>query len=169
MDDPPAENSWRQFWRLGADALLLFSLFFFLVGGYLAFAHYWVLTRWTKTEATVLSGTMRESSFTAGSNGASFRMYFHQVTISYPVAGDTRQAELDSPSSRYPLDAAVWAARWSSGQRIAIFYKNSDPARVLLADNPAEATPWGALKWALCLFAPGLSIRLASRSGQGRR
>jgi hypothetical protein len=110
----------------------------------------------------VLSGDFRQNSLTGVENGRP--EHFYHCTVSYVVAGETRQYELNSPSSQSRIDAEVWAARWSRGQRVAILYKNSDPSRVLLADNPAELTTLGVLKLALCLFIPGMLLLAASHS-----
>ena len=150
------------FGRFLGRVLLFFSMFFFLSTGYLAFAHYWILTHWTKAEATVLSGELRQLSSGSRKSGSS-RSYFFHCTVSYPVADETRQSQLDSPASPYRLDAQVWAARLSPGQHIAILYKSSDQADIRLLDNPAEATAVGSLRVALYFFAPGILLVLTSR------
>jgi hypothetical protein len=80
------------------------------------------------------------------------------------VGGETRQSELDSPLSPYRIDAQVWAATWSPGQHIAIRYKASNPTKIRLADNPAEITAVGSLRFALYLVFPGMLLILTSRS-----
>ena len=159
---PSTESAWKMFGRFLGRVLLFFSMFFFLSTGYLAFAHYWILTHWTKAEATVLSGELRQLSSGSRKSGSS-RSYFFHCTVSYPVADETRQSQLDSPASPYRLDAQVWAARLSPGQHIAILYKSSDQADIRLLDNPAEATAVGSLRVALYFFAPGILLVLTSR------
>jgi hypothetical protein len=139
----------------------------FLLSGYLAFTHYWIQTRWTKSEATALSGEIRQ--FSSGStsskgSGTSSKSYFFHCTVTYPVAGEIRQSQLDSPPSPYRMDAQVWAASWSPGQHIAILYKPSNPSKIRLVDNPAELTAMGSLRVALYFFIPGTLLILTSRS-----
>jgi len=80
------------------------------------------------------------------------------------VQGETRQSELESPGSGYRIDAQVWAGSWSPGQHIAILYKPSNPSRIRLADNPAEATAMGSLRLAFYFFVPGMLLIRLSRS-----
>jgi len=147
---------------------MLFSMLLFLLSGYLAFAHYWIQTQWTKSEATALSGELRQltsgSTGTLRSGGRFSKSYFYHCTVSYPVEGETRQSELDSPPSPYTMDAQVWAASWSRGQHIAIRYEDSNPSKIRLADNPADLTAMGSLRVAFCFFLPGLLLMLTSRS-----
>jgi len=148
---------------------MFFSMLFLLLSGYLAFAHYWIHTQWTQSEATVLSREFRQRSSgsttsTHGSVGTSSKEYFFRCAVSYRVAGETRESQLDSPGSTYRMDAEAWAAHLSPGQRVAIFYKPSDPSKIRLVDNPAEATASGSLKVALYLFVPGMLFILTSRS-----
>jgi hypothetical protein len=121
---PSAGSALRNFGKFVGRALVFFSMLLFLLSGYLAFAHYWIQTQWTKSEATVLSGELRQfssgSTRGTGSAGRSSSSYFFHCTVSYSVAGETRQSQLDSPGSPYRMDAHVWAASWSPGQRIAI-------------------------------------------------
>ncbi len=159
---PPIESAWKRFSRFLGRVLLFFSMFFFLSSGYLAFAHYWILSHWTKSEATVLSGEFRQLSIGSRTVGSS-KSYFFHCTVSYPVADETRQSQLDSPASPYRLDAQVWATRLSPGQHIAILYNPSHQADVRLLDNPAEATAMGSLRVALYFFIPGILLVLTSR------
>ncbi len=149
-------------------ALVFSSMLIFLSSGYLAFARYWIQTHWTKSEATVLSGELRQrTSASTGTlrSGARFsKSYFFHCTVSYPVEGETRQSELDSPASPYPMDAQVWAASWSQGQHVAIRYKRSNPSKIRLADNPAELTAMGSLRMAFYFFVPGVLLMLTSSS-----
>lgn len=149
----------RNFGEFLGRALVFFSVLIFLWSGYVAFAHYWIQTRWTKAEATVLSGEIRQissgSTSRPGQGGTSSKSYFFHCTVSYPVEGETRQSELDSPGSGYRIDAQVWAATWSRGQHVAILYKPSNPSKVRLADNPAEVTAIGSLRVAFYFFVPG--------------
>ena len=158
----------RNFGRFLGRALVAFSMLLFLLSGYLAFAHYWIQTQWTKSEATVLSGELSQfssgSTSGTGSAGHSSSSYFFHCTVSYSVAGETRQSQLDSPPSPYRLDAQVWAASWSPGQHIAIRYEDSDPSKIRLDNNPAEITAMGSLRVALYFFIPGTLLILTSRS-----
>jgi hypothetical protein len=164
---PSAGSALRNFGRFLGRALVAFSLLLFLLSGYLAFAHYWIQTRWTKSEATALSGEIRQfssgSTSTKGS-GTSSPSYFFHCTVTYPVAGEIRQSQLDSPPSSYRMDAQVWAASWSQGQHIAILYEPSNPSKIRLVDNPAELTAMGSLRVALYFFISGTQLILASRS-----
>ena len=164
---PFAGSEWTNIGRFLGRTLVFVSMLLFLSSGYLAFAHYWIQTRWTKSEATVLSGEFRQLSSGStrmnGSVGNSSKSYFFHCTVSYPVAGETAKSELDSPPSPYRLDAQVWAASWSRGQHIAIRYKASNPGKIRLADNPAELTAMGSLRVAFCFFVPGMLLILTSR------
>jgi hypothetical protein len=171
MANDPANTSlrrqWRDFRRFLGRAFLVLSIFFLLGSGYLAFAHYWILTRWDMSYATVLNGEIRQ--FTSGStstsrSASSSRSYFVHCTVSYLADGEQRQSHFDSPASPNRIDAAVWAARLSRGQQVAIFYKPSDPGNIRLADNPAEATALGSLRLALYFLAPALLLTLTSRT-----
>ncbi len=159
---PSTESALRMFGRFLGRVLLFFSIFFFLFSGYLAFAHYWILTHWTKAEATVLSGEFRQLSTGSRTVGSS-KSYFFHCTVSYPVADETRQSQLDSPASPYRLDAQIWATRLSPGQHIAILYKSSDQADIRLLDNPSEATALGSLRVGLYFFLPGILLVQTSR------
>ena len=165
---PSAGSALRDFGRFLGRALVAFSLLLFLLSGYLAFAHYWIQTQWTKSEATVLSGELRQfssgSTSGAGSAGHSSKSYFFHCTVFYSAAGETRQSQLDSPPSPYRLDAQVWAASWSPGQHIAIRYKPSNPTKIRLVDNPAELTAMCSLRVALYFLIPGMLLILTSRS-----
>jgi len=165
---PSAVSVWKNFLRFAGRALVFFSMLFFLLSGYLAFAHYWILTRWAKSEATVLSREFRQissgSTSRSRSVGTSSKSYYYHCTVSYPVAGETRQSQLDSPPSTYKIDAEVWGAPLARGQRVAIMYRPSDPSDIRLVDNPAEATASGSLRLALYLFVPGMLLILTSRS-----
>jgi hypothetical protein len=164
---PSAGNVLRNFGRFVGRALVFFSMLLFLLSGYLAFDHYWFQTHWTKSEATVRSGEFRQlSSGSTGTlrSGARFsKSHFFHCTVSYPVEGETRQSQLDSPASPYTMDAQVWAAGWSRGQHIAIRYKPSNPSEIRLADNPSEVTAMGSLRVAFYFFVPGVLLILTSR------
>jgi len=148
--------------------LVFLSMFLFLLSGYLAFAHYWTQTQWTKTEATVLSGEIRKrsSGFTSGSRSTSTssNFYYFHCTVSYLVAGEIRRAELDSPGSPYRIDAQVWGGSWLPGQHIGIRYKPTNPSKIRMVDNPAEATAMGSLRAAFYFFLPGILLTLSLRS-----
>jgi hypothetical protein len=165
--DSSAASALRNFGRFFGRALVFFSVLIFLWSGYVAFAHYWIQTRWTKAEATVLSGEISErssgSTSKTGHGGTSSKSYFFHCAVSYPVAGETLQSELDSPGSGYRIDAQAWAATWSPGQHVAIRYMPSNPSKIRLADNPAEVTAMGSLRVAFYFFVPGALLILLSR------
>jgi hypothetical protein len=165
--DSSAATVFRNFGRFLGRALVFFSMLIFLLSGYVAFAHYWIQTRWAKAEATVLSGELRQMSSGStsrhGFGGTSSKSYFVHCTVSYPVEGETRQSELDSPGSGYRIDAQVWAANRSPGQHIAIRYMPSNPSKIRLADNPAEITAMGSLRVAFYFLVPGALLILLSR------
>jgi uncharacterized protein DUF3592 len=169
--DDSAATVLRNFGRFLGRALVFFSLLILLLSGYLAFAHYRIQTRWTKADATVLSGEISErssgSTSRPGYGGASSKSYLFHCTVSYPVDGETRQSELDSPGSGYRIDAQVWAASWSPGQHIAIRYMPSNPSKIRLADNPAEVTAMGSLRVAFYFCVPGLLLIQLSRPERG--
>jgi hypothetical protein len=148
-------------------AVVFFSMFLLLLSGYLAFAHYWIQTRWTKSEATVLNGELRQRSSGSmslpRSAGTSSNVYFFRCTVSYLVAGETRQSQLDSPGSTYRMDAQVWAASWSQGRHIAVLYQPSNPSEIRLLDDPAELTAMSSLRAAFYIGIPGMLLILLSR------
>jgi hypothetical protein len=153
-----AGSAWTDFGRFLGRALVFLSLLLLLLSGYLAFAHYWIQTHWTKSEATVLSGEFRQ--FSSGStsslgSGTSSKSYFYHCTVSYPAEGATRQSGLDSPASPHRIEAQAWAGSWSQGQHIAIRYQPSNPSKIRLADNPSELTAMGLLRVAFYFFVPG--------------
>jgi hypothetical protein len=164
---PSAGSSLRNFGKFVGRALVFFSILLFLLSGYVAFAHYWIQKQWTKSEATVLSGEFRQissgSTTQSSSAGHSSSSYFFHCTVSYPVAGETRQSQLDSLGSSNRLDAQVWAATWSPGQHVEIRYENSNPSKIRLADNPSEITAMDSLRVAFYLFLPGILLILTSR------
>jgi len=158
----------RSFSRFLGRVLVLLSILCFALSGYLAFAQYWFLTHWTKTSGTVLRGELRQGSSgsTARPGSAavgSSNVYFFRCTVSYQVAGETLQSELDSPLSGYRIDAQVWGAQMSPGRAIDIVYKSSNPGRIRLANNPAEITLIGSIKAAFYFLVPGLVLIFASR------
>ena len=164
---PSAGSGLRNFKRFLGHALVAFSMLLFLLSGYLAFAHYWIQTQWTKSEATVQSVELRQfssgSTSTTGSGGHSSTSYFFHCTVSYSVAGGNRQSQLESPGSPYRMDAQVWAASWSPGRHIAIRYENSNPSKIRLDDNPSEVTAMDSLRVAFYFFLPGMLLTLTSR------
>lgn len=165
---PSAARDLRDFGRFLGRALIFFSALIFLLAGYLAFNHYWFKAHWTKSEATALSGEIRQfssgSTSANGSAGHSSTSYFFHCTVSYSVAGETRQAELDSPTSSYQLDAQVWGASWSPGRHIDIRYEDSNPSKIRLDDNPSEITAMGSLRFAFYFLVPGILLILISRA-----
>jgi len=169
--DPSPGSALKNFGRFLGRALVASSMLLFLLSGYLAFNHYWVQTRWTKSEATVLSGEIRQrssgSTSRAGSVGTSSKTYFVHCTVTYPVAGEIRQSQLDAPGSPYSIDAQVWASSWLPGQHIAIQYNPSNPGKIRLVDNPDEVTAMGSLRVAVYFFLPGMLLVLAGRSDRG--
>ena len=166
----PPLSTGNALWNLGrfvGRALVSCSMLLFLLSGYLALAHYWIQTRWTKSEATVLSGELRQfsSGSTSGTGpaGHSSKSYFFHCTVSYSVAGETRRSQLDSPGSTYQMDAQVWASNWSPGRHVVIRYKDSNPNKIRLDDNPSEITAMGSLRVALYFLIPGALLILTSR------
>lgn len=162
------ERSTRDFARFLGRTLVFVSILLFLLSGYVAFADYWIQTQWTKAEATVLSGEIRQSSSGStnrpGTAGSYSKMYYFYCVVSYPVAGEIRQSDLNSPASAYRIDAQGWASKWSPNQHISILYKSSDLGRIRLAYNPTEITATGTLRVAFCFLAPGILLILISRS-----
>jgi hypothetical protein len=165
--EPSAGSAWTNFGRFLGRALVFFAVLLLLLSGYLAFTDYWIQRRWAKSEATVLSGEVRErssgSASTLRSGGRFSNSHFFHCRVSYPVESETRQSELDSPASPYRMDAQVWAATWSRGQHIAILYNPSNPSKIRLADNPSEVTAMGSLRVAFYFFVPGILLILTSR------
>jgi hypothetical protein len=161
-------RAWTDFGRFLGRVLLFCSMLIFLASGYLAFAHYWIQARWTRSQATVLSGELRQrstgSTSTLRSGGTFSHSYFFHCSVSYPVADETRQSELDSPASPYRMDGQIWAANWSRGQHIAILYKSSNPSNIRLVDNPSELTAVGSLRVAFYFLVPGMLLILTLRS-----
>jgi hypothetical protein len=161
-------SAWTNFGRFLGRVLLFCSMLLFLLSGYLAFADYWIQTRWASSQATVLSGELRQlstgSTSTLHSGGRFSKSYFFHCTVSYPVADETRQSELDSPAFPYRMDAQIWAASWSRGQHISILYKPSNPSKIRLVDNPAELTAMGSLRVAFYFLVPAMLLILTSRS-----
>jgi len=167
---PPTGSTLRNFGRFVGRALMFSSMLIFLLSGYLAFVHYGIQTRWTKSEATVLNGELRQfssgSTVGPGSAGHSSRSYFFHCTVSYSAAGETRHSQLDSPASPYGLDAEVWAASWSPGQHIDIRYENSNPSKIRLDYDPSAITTMESLRFAFYLLIPGILLMLTSRAEQ---
>lgn len=145
-------------------ALLFFSILPFLLSGYLAFNDYWFQTRWTKSEATVLTGEIRQLSTGPDSYGHSSTSYFFHCTVSYSAAGETLQSQLDSPASPYLLDTQVWAGTWSPGQHIEVRYEDSNPSKIRIEHNPSAITTLGSLRFAFYFLVPGILLTLTSRS-----
>ncbi len=163
----PSETQLRQFSRFLGRVLVALSILCFVLSGYLGLAHYWLLTHWTRAEATALSGEIRQSSFgsggTAGQGGRSSKSYFFHCTVSYMAAGTTLQSQLDSPASAYRVDAQVWGASLAPGQKVDILYQSANPSRIRLANNPAEITLTGSIEAAFLFLVPGLLLVFASR------
>jgi hypothetical protein len=158
-----AGNAWTDFGRFLGRALVFLSMLLLFLSGYLGFAHYWIQTYWTRSEATVLSGEFRQ--FSSGStsslgSGTSSKSYFYHCTVSYTAEGATRQSELDSPASPHRIDAQAWAGSWSQGQHISIQYEPSNPSKIRLTDNPSELTAVGSLRVAFYFFVPGVLLIL---------
>jgi hypothetical protein len=162
------EAQLRSFSRFLGRVLIFLSILCFALSGYLGFAHYWLLTHWTKADGTVLTREFRQvsSASTARPGSAavgSSNTYFFHCTISYSVAGETLHSELDSPASSHRIDAEAWGAQMSPGRSIDILYKSSNPSRIRLADNPTEVTLIGTIKVTVCFLITGLILVLASR------
>ena len=164
---PSVGTSLRNFGRFVGRALMFFSMIIFLLSGYLAFNHHWFKTHWIKSDATVLTGELRQlssgSSMGTGTTGHSSPSYFFHCTVSYSVAGKTRQSQLDSPFSPHLLDAQVWASTWSPGQHIDIRYQDSNPSRIFLDDDPSAITAIGSLRFAFYFLIPGILLMRISR------
>lgn len=162
------ESDLRSFSRFLGRVLVCLSIFCFILGGYIGFAHYWFLTRWTKAEGTVLSGEIRQGSSGArstsgGQGGSSSNSYFFDCTVSYMAAGKTLQSQLDSPSSAHRIDAQVWGASLAPGQRVDILYKTTNPNRIRLANNPAEVRVTGVTEAAFLFLVSWLLLGFVSR------
>jgi hypothetical protein len=170
MPSSSAGRAWKDFARFLGRALVSFSILLFLLSGYVAFAQHWIQTQWTKSEATVLSGEIRQrssgSTSRPGSAGTSSKLYYFHCVVSYPIAGETRQSELNSPASAHRIDAQVWGSTWSPRQRVAVLYKPSNPQEIRMAYNPAEITATGTLRVAFYILAPGLLLIWLSRSNR---
>jgi hypothetical protein len=167
-EDASPESGLRQFLRFLGRVLVFVSVLCFALSAYLGFAQYWILTHWTKAEASVLSGEIRQgSSGPQGQSSRSSNLFFFHCTVSYPVAGQTLQSQLDSPASTHRIDAQVWGTVLSPDHSVDILYQSSDPHRVRLANNPDEITSIGSIKAALCCLAPGLLLVFASRKRSG--
>jgi hypothetical protein len=162
------EAQLKNFLRFAGRVLVFVSLLCFMLGGYLGFAHWWILTHWTKAEGTVLRGEIRQGSSGArNALGRSSNLYFFHCTVSYKVAGKTLESELDSPSSASRIDAQVWGGLLSPSRAIDILYDSSNPSRIRLANNPAEVALIELMKGALFLLISGLVFLVTSRRGQG--
>jgi len=154
----------RSFSRFLGRVLVCLSILCFTSSGYLGFVHYWLLTHWTKAEAIVLSGEIRQHSFASSGTGSglgrSSTSFFFHCTVSYAVGGKALQSQLDSPTSPYRIDAQ---ASLSPGQSVDILYESDNPSHIRLANNPAEITVTGSVKAALLFLVPGLLLAFASR------
>ena len=157
-------TQFRSFSRFLSRVLVFLALLCFTLSGYLGFVHYWFLTHWTKAEAIVLNGEIRQTSSgpsgTGRSLGSSSKSFFFHCTVSYTEAGKTLQSQLDSPYSPYRLDAE---ASLSPGETVEILYESANPSRIRLASNPAEITVTGSIRAALLFLVPGLLLSFASR------
>jgi hypothetical protein len=61
------------------------------------------------------------------------------------------------------MDAQVWASNWSPGRHVVIRYKDSNPNKIRLDDNPSEITAMRSLRAALYFLIPGALLILTSR------
>ena len=144
-------------------ALLYFSAFFLLLGSYMEFTEYWIQARWIRADAKVLSVKVYESADRTGRRGAASR-YGSRCEVSYRVGGAERQSEIDSgPAFTNFADAGSYAAHFSFGRRVSIFYKPSDPGIVQLEGDPPPTyiTASQILQIAGFLFLAGVLVKLA--------
>jgi hypothetical protein len=141
--------------------LLYFSAFFLLLGSYMEFSQYWIHARWIRADARVLSVRVYESDDRTGRRGTASR-YGSRCEVSYQVAGADRQSEIDSgPVFTNFADAGSYAAHFSFGRRISIFYKPSDSGIVLLDGEPPPRMASQILELASFLFLAGVLVKLA--------
>jgi hypothetical protein len=85
------------------------------------------------------------------SRGGVSRFYGFRCTVSFPVAGEARQSQLDfGPIFATEIESKVWAARFPPGSRIPVLYQASDTSWVRFASDPPPSyvTASGALKHA---------------------
>lgn len=144
-------------------ALLYFSAFFLLLGSYMEFTQYWIQARWIRADAKVLSVKVYESVDASGRRGNK-SSYGSRLRISYQAAGENRQSEIDSgPAFTNIADAGSYAAHFSFGRRISIFYKPSDPSIVQLQGDPPPTyiTASQILQIAGFLFLAGVLVKFA--------
>lgn len=166
LSDGSPEAQLKSFSRFAGRVLVFLSLVCFMFSGYVGFAHYWILTHWIKTEGTVQSGEIRQGSSGAGGIREYSSSYLYRCTVSYSVSGKTVDSQLDLPSSAYRIDAQGWGGTFSPGRSIEILYDSSNPRRILLANNPAEVTLVGSLRFGFYLLVPGLLLLFLSRARQ---
>jgi hypothetical protein len=144
-------------------ALLYFSAFFLLLGSYMEFTQYWIHARWIRADAKVLSVRVYESVDRTGRRGIASR-YGTRCEVLYQVGGAERQSVIDSgPAFTNFADAGSYAAHFSFGRRVSIFYKPSDPGIVQLegAPPPTYVTASEMLQLAGFLFVAGILVKLA--------
>lgn len=151
--------------------LVFFAILLFLLSAYLEAAHYWRMTQWTQANAIVLGGEFHEKQSHCG---PSFKVpceeYSFRTTVSYLVAGEARESQIDSPPFYHKIEAVMWASHFPRGRQLAVVYKPADPSAVRLVDEPSPfLNALGVLKAGLCLFVPGVLLILAWRSERSDR
>ena len=127
------------------------------------FTQYWIQARWIRADAKVLSVKVYESVDASGRRGNK-SSYGSRLRISYQAAGENRQSEIDSgPAFTNIADAGSYAAHFSFGRRISIFYKPSDPSIVQLQGDPPPTyiTASQILQIAGFLFLAGVLVKFA--------
>ena len=196
---PPDERFAITRKSLGKTLVILAALPF-LWGVYVAAYHYWhPPTLWTHANATVLDGKIQMTrnicdagwhSGTSGTSGASIPKcdyYVFRFGVSYFVAGETQQSQLDSPLFTHKGEAEAWASHLTPGHPLAIIYDPLDAGRVRRADDPPPGqyaggpsigyypvgitgpevvieSATGPLEVAFCFLVPGLLLIASSRS-----
>jgi hypothetical protein len=194
---PPDERFAITRKSLGKTLVILAALPF-LWGVYVAAYHYWhPPTLWTHTDATVLDGKVqmtRNICPPGWHSGTTLRdmvpkcdYYVFRFDVSYFVAGETQQSQLDSPLFTHKGEAEAWASRVTSGHQLAVIYDPLEAGRVRRADDlppgqyaggpsigyfPVGLTgpevviesATGPLGVAFCFLVPGILLLISSRS-----
>lgn len=162
----PAQK-WATARRFLGTILLLFSCLCLLLSAILGVAHYVKMTHWTRVEATVISGKFRHQNSDCGvaTTPMPCDQYYFTFTVSYPVAGEVRESQIESLPFRRLTDVMNWANLFPPGHRLQIAYNPSNPGVISLVEEPAPLTgALGVLKFALCLLIPGVVLILSARA-----
>jgi Protein of unknown function (DUF3592) len=166
VDSTQSSTAPRATLRTLGHALLIFAGFFLILSGYLGFVDYLLQTRWIKTAAEVRGGQIYEDVHRSAKRGVE-TFYGFRCTVSFPVAGEARQSQLDFGGVfASKMDAEIWAARFPPGSQIPVFYQPRDASLVRFAADPppSYATVSGTLKLAACMLVTGLLACMASKS-----